>query len=74
VTWLPSPRETAAEYEKRKADFIALYGEDLWNQIQDLSKPKPLAEREVFKPRRPPEPPENIDDVGDPDDYETRYP
>ncbi len=50
MTWLPPKRDDAAA----KAKFIALYGEELWNQIQALSEPKPLAAREVFKPRRPP--------------------
>lgn len=48
MTWQPS-RDDAAE----KARFIELHGEDLWNQIQDLGKPKSLAAREVFKPRKP---------------------
>lgn len=42
-------RNEAAE----RARFIALYGEELWNQIQALTQPKPLASREVFKPRAP---------------------
>lgn len=48
MTWPPA-RDEAAE----KARFIELYGEELWNQIQDLGKPKSLGEREVFKPRKP---------------------
>lgn len=51
MTWFPH-RNAAAE----KARFIAIYGEELWNQIQALSEPKPLAEREVMKPRRKSEP------------------
>lgn len=48
MTW--PRRNDAAE----RAAFIALYGEALWDQIQALSEPKPLATREVMKPRRPP--------------------
>lgn len=48
MTW-PPPRDEAAE----KARFIEIYGEELWNEIQELGKPKPLAEREVMRPRRP---------------------
>lgn len=40
-------------HDAHKAAFIKLYGEELWNQIQSLSAPKPLAAREVFKPRKP---------------------
>ncbi len=47
MTW--EHRNEAAE----RARFIELYGEDLWNQIQALTKPKPLAAREVLKPRAP---------------------
>lgn len=50
MTWLPPKRDDAAE----RAAFIELYGEELWNEIQELAKPKPLAAREVFKPRKPP--------------------
>lgn len=46
MTWLPPNNDAAT-----KARFIAIYGEELWNQIEELSKPKPLAAREVFKPR-----------------------
>ena len=52
MTWLPPPPDDAAA----KARFVAVYGEEgeaLWNQIQELSKPKPLAAREVFKPKPP---------------------
>jgi hypothetical protein len=48
MTWLP-PSNNAAT----RARFIALYGEDLWNQIQELGKAKPLAAREVMKPKPP---------------------
>jgi hypothetical protein len=50
VTW--QSRDDAAA----KARFIAIYGaegEAIWNQIQELSKPKTLAAREVFKPKKP---------------------
>lgn len=50
MTWHPPARNEAAEREA----FIALYGEELWNQIQALKEPKPLATREVFKLRRSP--------------------
>ncbi len=52
MTWLPPEEDEAT----RKAKFVALYGEELWNQIQALSEPKPLAAREVLKPRRRPDP------------------
>jgi hypothetical protein len=48
MTWIPD-RDDAAE----KARFIEIYGEDLWNQIQELTAPKPLAAREVLKPKQP---------------------
>lgn len=48
MTWLPPSTDAAT-----KARFIALYGEELWAQIQELSKPKPLAAREVIKPKPP---------------------
>lgn len=51
MTWYPPPRDDAAA----KAAFVALYGEELWNEIQRLAEPKPLAAREVFKPRKPPQ-------------------
>lgn len=47
MTW--QHRNDAAE----RARFVAIYGEALWDQIQALSAPKPLAEREVLKPRAP---------------------
>jgi hypothetical protein len=50
MTRLPPPRDEAAE----RAAFVELYGEDLWNEIQALAKPKPLSAREVMKPRRLP--------------------
>ncbi len=40
MTWLPE-RDESAEREA----FIAIYGEELWNKIQALSAPKPLASR-----------------------------
>lgn len=48
MTWYPK-RDEAAEREL----FIEIYGEELWNQIQAISEPKPLSAREVMKPRRP---------------------
>lgn len=51
MIWRPPARDEAAE----RAKFVAIYGEDLWNEIQAISAPKPLASREVFKPRKPPE-------------------
>ncbi len=66
MTWLPPKCDEAAE----KARFIAIYGEDLWNEIQALSAPKPLASREVLKPRRPPEndrPALQTEDSGNPE-------
>lgn len=60
MTWLPPERDDAAA----KARFIEIYGEEgeaIWNQIQELSKPKPLAAREVLKPKQaaPAQPPAN---------------
>jgi hypothetical protein len=52
VTWLPPPSDD----EAAKARFIAVYGkegEEIWNQLHELKKPKTLASREVFKPRKP---------------------
>jgi hypothetical protein len=46
MTWHPK-RDDAAE----RARFIAIYGEDFWNEIQAKIAPKPLAAREVMKPR-----------------------
>lgn len=54
MTWLPPPSDD----EAAKARFIAVYGkegEEIWNQLHELKKPKTLASREVFKPRKPPE-------------------
>ena len=53
MTWLPPERDDAAA----KARFIEVYGEEgeaIWNKIQALTAPKPLAAREVMKPRKPP--------------------
>lgn len=49
MTWLPPKRDDDAE----KARFIELYGQELWDQIQAVSATKPLAAREVFKPKPP---------------------
>jgi hypothetical protein len=66
VTWQPS-RSEAAEREA----FIKIYGEDLWNQIQELTAPKPLADREVMKPRRPaPAQPAQNEDADDLEEWE----
>ncbi len=70
MTWLPPKRDAEAE----RAKFIAIYGEELWNQIQAITEPKPLASREVMRPRRhtPVAPPNNdrpalqTEDSGDP--------
>lgn len=48
MTWLPPSNDAAT-----KARFIAIYGEELWNQIQAVSASKPLAAREVLKPKPP---------------------
>ena len=53
MTWHPSRSEIEAKEAKRKAEFIAIYGEALWNQLEELKRPKPLSEREVMKPRKP---------------------
>ncbi len=72
MTWLPPKRDAEAE----RAKFIEIYGEELWNQIQAITEPKPLASREVMRPRRhapAPEPSPAVDrpalqteDSGDP--------
>ncbi len=67
MTWLPPKRDDAAA----KADFIAVYGEEgeaILKQLEGLSKPKPLAAREVLKPKPPTNdrPALQTEDSGDP--------
>lgn len=53
MTWLPSPEELETEAARKKAEFVAIDGEELRNEIQAMSAPKPLAQREVMRQRRP---------------------